>query len=902
MTTTPNMGLVIPVVEVTVGPDWATQINEAFDVIDAHDHSSGDGVKVTPTGLNINANLSMGSNTLTNTRAVRFVDQDTQFSAVADVGTLYVYNGEIVYRDVSGNNVQITDNGGLNLASIGTIGGDYGQPGIPASAIYSDLTNAFIFTRDTGIGAVLSGSDLQLTHPVLSEQPITISAPAGVTAYDITLPDSAPTDNSSLLAVDINGDSTFTANINIKSVTLNTSTFATGYNLWFDSSNRLRINGDVGGVLFADSTNATTLLTLSNAGALAIGPTAGAVTHDVNGRLNFNTTEASLPANGIYRSASNTLAFSTNSTNVASVASGAWTLGTASGTAAHQVNGASLKLLSGNVGATLYLRNSTTGDAGGLQLQQSGLDASIQNVSAGSLSFSTNGVPSLEMSTTGANTIGPTSGAVENRVQGTLSFNTTESTPATNGIYRSAANTLAFSTNSTLSGTVASGVWSLGASGGTNTHVSNGNWQVTKSTEPTLFIAAGSDSSQILRDTADSYGIGSKALVFRDTTSSVSIVQGGASTGGVWKFGPSGNTSNHSFNGGIEVSGQVLPSAGSVSSPAFSFFGDTNLGLYRIGADNLGFSAAGVKVGEYSSTGAWTFGPPAQDNTHNFNGVIQLNGKTNGDAIFNLNATGAGDSAEVAFLLGGVNKWAIGRSPGEAPGNFNFYNYTIGKIVGYSMESTGQWKLGPGSYGFSTSNRELHLGCSSFAASNSTALASQNTALEITKNAGSGNNSAEADSCIIMNLSTGAATNPGYYWKGYNNTTLTCQVLYNGAFYGNGTYGSVSDATLKENIVDATPKLSDLMQVKIRNFNFKDSPTQEKHIGVIAQELEEIFPTLVEQDGEGIKRVKTSILLPIVVKAIQELKADNDEKQALIDEMYTKIENLTDRIEALETP
>ncbi|BCV02142.1 MAG: hypothetical protein CM15mV50_290 [uncultured marine virus] len=55
----------------------------------------------------------------------------------------------------------------------------------------------------------------------------------------------------------------------------------------------------------------------------------------------------------------------------------------------------------------------------------------------------------------------------------------------------------------------------------------------------------------------------------------------------------------------------------------------------------------------------------------------------------------------------------------------------------------------------------------------------------------------------------------------------------------NNSYGQISDRKLKENIVDATDKLDELKQIKIRNFNFKGD--DKKQIGVIAQELETIF-------------------------------------------------------------
>jgi hypothetical protein len=142
-----------------------------------------------------------------------------------------------------------------------------------------------------------------------------------------------------------------------------------------------------------------------------------------------------------------------------------------------------------------------------------------------------------------------------------------------------------------------------------------------------------------------------------------------------------------------------------------------------------------------------------------------------------------------------------------------------------------------------------------------------------------------------------------------NNTSsrfLTCSgndVTGNGdAFiiYGNGnavnvnnSYGAISDIKLKENIVDATPKLANLMQVKVRNYNMIGDTT--KQIGVVAQELETVFPSMIDvtsdKDAENndlgttTKSVKYSIFVPILIKAIQE-------QQALITQLQADVATL----------
>ena len=107
------------------------------------------------------------------------------------------------------------------------------------------------------------------------------------------------------------------------------------------------------------------------------------------------------------------------------------------------------------------------------------------------------------------------------------------------------------------------------------------------------------------------------------------------------------------------------------------------------------------------------------------------------------------------------------------------------------------------------------------------------------------------------------------------NATVTNIIIYgNGNIQNaNNSYGAISDASLKENVVDATPKLDDLLKVKIKNFNLISDESKEKQIGVIAQELQTVFPGMVTTDQEGKLGVKYSVFVPILIKAIQELSA-----------------------------
>ena len=120
--------------------------------------------------------------------------------------------------------------------------------------------------------------------------------------------------------------------------------------------------------------------------------------------------------------------------------------------------------------------------------------------------------------------------------------------------------------------------------------------------------------------------------------------------------------------------------------------------------------------------------------------------------------------------------------------------------------------------------------------------------------------------------------------------TLKYYIHLSGNVYNtNGSYGQISDQSLKENIVDAKSQWNDIKNIKIRNFNFTKASGQDTHtqIGCVAQEVEKISPKLVTTPNEdGLKTVQTSVLYMKAVKALQEAMA--------------KIEVLETKVAALE--
>jgi len=92
------------------------------------------------------------------------------------------------------------------------------------------------------------------------------------------------------------------------------------------------------------------------------------------------------------------------------------------------------------------------------------------------------------------------------------------------------------------------------------------------------------------------------------------------------------------------------------------------------------------------------------------------------------------------------------------------------------------------------------------------------------------------------------------------------------------TWSTTSDRRLKREIADATKGLDAINAIQIRTFRFRnDNPygmdPEPSRVGVIAQELEEVFPEAVTENVGGHKTVSTDSINWALLKAVQELSA-----------------------------
>ena len=158
---------------------------------------------------------------------------------------------------------------------------------------------------------------------------------------------------------------------------------------------------------------------------------------------------------------------------------------------------------------------------------------------------------------------------------------------------------------------------------------------------------------------------------------------------------------------------------------------------------------------------------------------------------------------------------------------------------------------------------------------------------------------------VIGTLSGTGFNGAGIYGSATSNDTgALIEGRYAGYFRGNilvtGTVNGVtissSDYRLKENVENLPSNtLDDICKINVIKFNYKqrevenadgkmvglyeeDSPVlTHKHYGVIAQELQKIYPDLVIEGEDGYLSVNYVELVPLLIQSVQELSAKLDE-------------------------
>jgi Chaperone of endosialidase len=301
--------------------------------------------------------------------------------------------------------------------------------------------------------------------------------------------------------------------------------------------------------------------------------------------------------------------------------------------------------------------------------------------------------------------------------------------------------------------------------------------------------------------------------------------------------------------------------------------GNGSTGIYVTSTDNPGIyaqSTVSSAVSGFSTSGTAIYG---QSSTGT--GITGIS--TSGNAIY-------GYSTNQYGVYGDSN---VGGVFGSSIGGFGITGSTV---TGYGV--TGYSDSGLGVYGHSNSNLAIY----GVSESNVAVFGYSGTSFGgkfhgRVRLAKGGN----GDAGIEFEKSTTAQG--GYIGMNGDNEMMIYGFPYGGAIQRwNVNGGSIcyatspticSDIRLKKDFSNLTNSLASIAQLKGYNYYLRNEKNLNLQTGFIAQEIQKIFPELVNTGSDGYLSVDYTGLIPHLVESVKSLKSEND----ILKERLLKIEN-----------
>ena len=98
-----------------------------------------------------------------------------------------------------------------------------------------------------------------------------------------------------------------------------------------------------------------------------------------------------------------------------------------------------------------------------------------------------------------------------------------------------------------------------------------------------------------------------------------------------------------------------------------------------------------------------------------------------------------------------------------------------------------------------------------------------------------------------------------------------------------------SDARLKSNIVALGPTLISLLQLEAKSYTMKNDAEQKQKIGLLAQEVQKVFPELVSEDNNGMLAVNYQALVPVLINALKEQENNYNELEKSLEMLEKEV-------------
>jgi hypothetical protein len=304
------------------------------------------------------------------------------------------------------------------------------------------------------------------------------------------------------------------------------------------------------------------------------------------------------------------------------------------------------------------------------------------------------------------------------------------------------------------------------------------------------------------------------------------------------------------------------------------------IGNFNSVGDTNWAKSDGTSIGSINgTTGAWAVGPSTGNVSHMVYGKEAVVGTDGGENLrFQfLNAAG---SNKAGLLIGGYSPsannaytWIGTYENGVGAAAMKFASYTL-EVGGYSK--TGAWSFGTGATETHSMNGKLNV------------ISSPDNETLFVKNT----NGSYTSRVLLVNSERTSSTS--YQLISAFSGIFGDSALEQFSVRGDGQifarFNSItllSDQRFKENIQAIPSALNKICQLNPVSWDWIDKTQPGENEGFVAQELDLIYPDLVDKtkDDQWHTNVNGSKMISRMVKAIQELKSELDAAKARITEL-----------------
>tara|TARA_R100001463_G_scaffold35853_3_gene77801 strand:- start:6776 stop:10573 length:3798 start_codon:yes stop_codon:yes gene_type:complete len=345
-------------------------------------------------------------------------------------------------------------------------------------------------------------------------------------------------------------------------------------------------------------------------------------------------------------------------------------------------------------------------------------------------------------------------------------------------------------------------------------------------------------------------------------------------------------TSSTTIHKPLYVTGDVRTSDGTAANPAFRFTSDPNTGMYRLGDDDLGFSAGGsLKYGILNGLNRFYSNVVVGPNNNNSKPYIQYKdgydtASTPSYSWYYDNGCGMGHPAgsTIAFSTGSAERLRINNSGLSVSGDVTINGNTTMQaghyITAHNESNYAKYRMYGGSSAYSIG---MYSG-NAFGGLNDWAMT-----FTFNDEADRGflwRDTSHSQGQGAMSLTTNGKLAVAHSVRlGYGESDTTTP----GATYRLDVSGSIgatadvvayvsSDKRLKDNIKNIANPLDKLNKLNGVEFDWNDKQDLYKghDIGVIAQEVEEVLPEIVDTREDGHKAVKYDRMVALLIEVAKE--------------------------------